>query len=165
MAEGARGIAKVVVESGDITINGGTVTAIGTNAGMDCARSNIVVKPSAGKSIAVTAGENAESAAALAGSPFTSETTITDLVSEKKYVHHTAAERDGDRGRKRQLQPRSQRQRTELSVAAEQRRWTELDGYLRRDQRQLQDWRDDVANERHAVSLRDHERCWQRHER
>lgn len=87
MAEGARGIAKVVVESGDITINGGTVTAIGTNAGMDCARSNIVVKPSAGKSIAVTAGENAESAAALAGSPFTSETTITDLVSEKKYVH------------------------------------------------------------------------------
>lgn len=87
MAEGARGIAKVVVESGDITINGGTVTAIGTNAGMDCARSNIVVKPSAGKSIAVTAGENTESAAALAGSPFTSETTITDLVSEKKYVH------------------------------------------------------------------------------
>ncbi len=87
MAEGARGIAKVVVESGDITINGGTVTAIGTNAGMNCARSNIVVKPSAGKSIAVTAGENAESAAALAGSPFTSETTITDLVSEKKYVH------------------------------------------------------------------------------
>ena len=87
MAEGARGIAKVVVESGDITINGGTVTAIGTNAGMDCARSNIVVKPSAGKSIAVTAGENTESAAALAGSPFTSETTITDVVSEKKYVH------------------------------------------------------------------------------
>ncbi len=87
MAEGARGIEKVVVESGDITINGGTVTAIGTNDGMNCARSNIVVKPSAGKSIAVTAGENAESAAALAGSPFTSETTITDLVSEKKYVH------------------------------------------------------------------------------
>ena len=87
MAEGARGIEKEVVESGDITINGGTVTAIGTNAGMYCARSNIVVKPSAGKSIAVTAGENAESAAALAGSPFTSETTITDLVSEKKYVH------------------------------------------------------------------------------
>lgn len=87
MAEGANGIAKVTVESGDITINGGTVTAIGTNDGMYCARSNIVVKPSAGKSIAVTAGENAESAAALAGSPFTSETTITDLVSEKKYVH------------------------------------------------------------------------------
>lgn len=71
-----------------INICGGDVTAIGGAQGIyrDSNR-NIVINPSEGNPIAVTAGENAESAAALAGSPFTSETTITDLVSEKKYVH------------------------------------------------------------------------------
>lgn len=71
-----------------INICGGDVTAIGGAQGIyrDSNR-NIVINPSEGNPIAVTAGEKAESAAALAGSPFTSETTITDLVSEKKYVH------------------------------------------------------------------------------
>lgn len=83
---GVGGIRTIDTGPGAVTINGGTVTAIGTVRGIDSLK-NTVINPTAGKSIAVTAGENAESAAALAGSPFTSETTITDLVSEKKYVH------------------------------------------------------------------------------
>lgn len=71
-----------------INICGGDVTAIGGAQGIyrDPNR-NIVINPSEGNPIAVTAGEKAESAAAITGSPFTSETTITDLLSEKKYVH------------------------------------------------------------------------------
>lgn len=71
-----------------INICGGDVTAIGGAQGIyrDSNR-NIVINPSEGNPIAVTAGEKAESAAAITGSPFTSETTITDLLSEKKYVH------------------------------------------------------------------------------
>ena len=83
---GVGGIRTIDTDPGAVTINGGTVTAIGTVRGIVSPK-NTVINPTAGKSIAVTAGENAESAAALAGSPFTSETTITDLVSEKKYVH------------------------------------------------------------------------------
>lgn len=83
---GVGGIRTINTDPGAVTINGGTVTAIGTVRGIASPK-NTVINPTAGKSIAVTAGENAESAAALAGSPFTSETTITDLVSEKKYVH------------------------------------------------------------------------------
>ena len=83
---GVGGIRTINTDPGAVTINGGTVTAIGTVRGIASPK-NTVINPTAGKSIAVTAGENAESAAALAGSPFTSEAIITDLISEKKYVH------------------------------------------------------------------------------
>ena len=78
------------IDSHGLIISGGNVTAIGPKQGIYTMGSynNVVINPIDGKPIAVTAGADAASAAALAGSPFTSATTITDLLSsDMKYVH------------------------------------------------------------------------------
>ena len=86
-----------------ITISGGEVTAEGdTQAVRIYTNSTVTVAPEGGEQIAVTAGENAASAAAISDSPFTSEaeinenTTIgedsTALVFEANYFHSIAGE-------------------------------------------------------------------------
>ena len=81
---------KCGIDSHGLIISGGNVTATGHIQGIYTKGSinNVVINPIDGKPIAVTAGADAASAAALAGSPFTSATTITDLLSsDMKYVH------------------------------------------------------------------------------
>ena len=75
-----------------LTISGGTVTAEGSTQAVFNNTGDIVVVPASDRQIAVTSGEDASSAVAVTGSPFTSETDITDLISDAKYFHSEVTE-------------------------------------------------------------------------
>ena len=75
-----------------LTISGGTVTAEGSTQAVFNNTGDIIVIPASDRQIAVTAGEDASSAVAVTGSPFTSETDITDLISDAKYFHSEVTE-------------------------------------------------------------------------
>ena len=64
-----------------LTISGGTVTAEGSTQAVFNNTGDIIVLPASDRQIAVTSGEDASSAVAIPGSPFTRKTTITDLIS------------------------------------------------------------------------------------
>ena len=73
-----------------LTITGGTITATGNISGVygsseDC---KVTIAPQTDQQIAVLLGESKTAAAAIAGSPFASETEITDQVNNSgKYFH------------------------------------------------------------------------------
>ena len=75
-----------------LTISGGTVTAEGSTQAVFNNTGDIVVVPASDRQIAVTSGEDASSAVAITGSPFTRKTTITDLISGAKYFHSEETE-------------------------------------------------------------------------
>ena len=75
-----------------LTISGGTVTAEGSTQAVFNNTGDIIVLPASDRQIAVTSGEDASSAVAVTGSPFTSETDITDLISDAKYFHSEVTE-------------------------------------------------------------------------
>ena len=72
---------------GTVTITGGTVKA---TAGPRCSHpvnaGNVYVSPKTNTAIYVKAGDSAETAASVTGSPFTATTMIKDLVANKSYV-------------------------------------------------------------------------------
>ncbi len=77
----------------EIEITGGEVTAEGGSGAIDSVDIYdipVKISPPSGRHIAVDAGENAESAAAIAGSPFSYEYDGTDVagsINGKKYFH------------------------------------------------------------------------------
>lgn len=75
-----------------LTISGGTVTAEGSTQAVFNNTGDIIVLPASDRQIAVTSGEDASSAVAITGSPFTRKTTITDLISGAKYFHSEETE-------------------------------------------------------------------------
>ena len=75
-----------------IKISGGTVTATGGNGALG---RGVYLDPE-GTSIAVTAGQDADSATEIIGSPFVWEEDLTDLVSGAKYFHSESQELEGD---------------------------------------------------------------------
>lgn len=75
-----------------LTISGGTVTAEGSTQAVFNNTGDIIVLPASDRQIAVTSGEDASSVVAVTGSPFTSETDITDLISDAKYFHSEVTE-------------------------------------------------------------------------
>lgn len=75
-----------------LTISGGTVTAEGSTQAVFNNTGDIIVVPARDRQIAVTAGEDASSAVAVTGSPFTRKTTITDLISDAEYFHSEVTE-------------------------------------------------------------------------
>ena len=73
-----------------LTISGGTVTATGNTSGVYAVYEDgeITVSPQGDQQIAVLLGESETAAAAIAGSPFASETEITSHVNNSgKYFH------------------------------------------------------------------------------
>ena len=73
-----------------LTISGGTVTATGNTSGVYAVYEDgeITVSPQGDQQIAVLLGESETAAAAIEGSPFASETGITDQVNNfGKYFH------------------------------------------------------------------------------
>ena len=73
-----------------LTISGGTVTATGNTSGVYAVYEDgeITVSPQTDQQIEVLLGESETAAAAIAGSPFASETEITDQVNNfGKYFH------------------------------------------------------------------------------
>ena len=85
--------------SGGLTVSGGEVTAEGTTQAVRIySGGSVTVAPAEGQQIAVTAGADESSAAAIIGSPFTSEEEISDSsISSAKYFH-SIAEAAGDPG-------------------------------------------------------------------
>ena len=75
-----------------IEISGGTVTATGGNGALG---RGVYLDPE-GTSIAVTAGQDANSATEIIGSPFVLSRGITDLVSDAKYFHSESQALEGD---------------------------------------------------------------------
>ena len=75
-----------------LTISGGTVTAEGSTQAVFNNTGDIIVLPASDRQIAVTSGEDASSAVAITGSPFTRKTTITDLISGAKYFRSEETE-------------------------------------------------------------------------
>ena len=75
-----------------IEISGGTVTATGGNGALG---RGVYLDPE-GTSIAVTAGQDADSATEIIGSPFVWAEDLTDLVSGAKYFHSESQELEGD---------------------------------------------------------------------
>ena len=75
-----------------LTISGGTVTAEGSTQAVFNNTGDIIVLPASDRQIAVTSGEDASSAVAVTGSPFTRKTTITDLISDAEYFHSEVTE-------------------------------------------------------------------------
>ena len=90
-----------------LTISGGEVTAEGATQAVRSFEGSVIIDPAEGQQITVTAGASKDSAAAISGSPFTSEaeinenTTIgedsTALVFEANYFHSIAG-KAGDPG-------------------------------------------------------------------
>lgn len=76
----------VFVRYGDITISGGKVTAIGEVAGLRSRDGGVTVAPQEGRQIVMTAGADQDSAAAVDGSPFGAETSVTGILQDMKYV-------------------------------------------------------------------------------
>ena len=75
-----------------IEISGGTVTATGDTGALG---RDVYLDPE-GTSIAVTAGQDAENAEPIAGSPFVLTEDITNLVSGAKYFHSESQALEGD---------------------------------------------------------------------
>ena len=78
------------IYTGALTITGGTITATGNTSGVygsskDC---KVTIAPQTDQQIEVLLGESETAAAAIEGSPFASETEITDQVNNSgKYFH------------------------------------------------------------------------------
>ena len=70
-----------------VTITGDIVTAVGSTQGVYAGSSEIKVSPPSGGSISVKAGDGADTAAEIAGSPFTEESSIKSALTNKKYFH------------------------------------------------------------------------------
>ena len=83
---------NLIVQSGTVNAAGGTVTAEGSTQAVFNNTGDIIVVPARDRQIAVTAGEDASSAVAVTGSPFTRKTTITDLISGAKYFRSEETE-------------------------------------------------------------------------
>ena len=78
------------IYTGALTITGGTITATGNTSGVygSSKECTITIAPQTDQQIAVLLGESETAAAAIAGSPFASETEITDQVNNSgKYFH------------------------------------------------------------------------------
>lgn len=82
MEEGGYG---VYVKYGDVAIQGGEVNAAGEAAGMSSEEGDLAVNPQGGRQITVTVGSDADSAAAIGGSPFEEEAVITSTLDGVKY--------------------------------------------------------------------------------
>lgn len=82
MEEGGYG---VYVKYGDVAIQGGEVNAAGEAAGMSSEEGDLAVNPQGGRRITVTAGSDADSGAAIGGSPFEEEAVITSTLDGVKY--------------------------------------------------------------------------------
>ena len=86
-----------------VTINGGNVEATGGDAGgagigggYNGSGVTVKVMPAGGIKLAVTAGADAGSAVAVAGSPFAAETDVTSLLAGKPFAHVGKAFEAGD---------------------------------------------------------------------
>ena len=78
------------IYTGALTITGGTITATGNTSGVygSSKECKITIAPQTDQQIAVLLGESETAAAAIVGSPFASETEITDQVNNFwKYFH------------------------------------------------------------------------------
>ena len=78
----------IYAATGDILIRGGTVSAAAASESGVSVRAyqgDVVIAPQGGMRIAVTAGADQDSAAAIDGSPFLSQTSIQSLISDKTY--------------------------------------------------------------------------------
>ena len=78
------------IYTGALTITGGTITATGNTSGVygSSKECKITIAPQTDQQIAVLLGESETAAAAIAGSPFASETEITSHVNNSgKYFH------------------------------------------------------------------------------
>ena len=78
------------IYTGALTITGGTITATGNTSGVygSSKECKITIAPQTDQQIAVLLGESETAAAAIAGSPFASETEITSQVNNSgKYFH------------------------------------------------------------------------------
>ncbi len=82
MEEGGYG---VYVKYGDVAIQGGEVNAAGEAAGMSSEEGDIAINPQGGRQITVTVGSDADSAAAISGSPFEEEAVISSTLDGVKY--------------------------------------------------------------------------------
>lgn len=73
---------------GTVTISGGEVTAnAGTDGNPAVSTADLTIAPQAGQQITAEAGSEETSASAVNGSPFSVQTSITDLVSDASYFH------------------------------------------------------------------------------
>ena len=77
----------------DVTISGGEVTAEGGDGAIDCNGDPVIIDPAKGQQIAVTRGDNADSAEEVDGSPFTSEAKVYG--TSYKYFHSIAEAAEG----------------------------------------------------------------------
>ena len=73
-----------------VTISGGEVTAEGGDGAIDCNTDPVIIDPAEGQQIAVTRGDNADSAEEVDGSPFTSQAEVYG--TSYKYFHSIAGE-------------------------------------------------------------------------
>ena len=80
------------------TISGGEVTAEGATQAVRSFTGSVIIDPAEGQQIAVTAGAGKDSAAAIIGSPFTSEEEISDSSISGAQYFHSIAEEAGDPG-------------------------------------------------------------------
>ena len=77
----------------DIVLSGGTVTSNGAERAAYARLGRVIVAPLEGLQLSMVAGDDADSAADIKGSPFRIETDITDLVAEYKYLSCTVSPR------------------------------------------------------------------------
>lgn len=77
---------------GSFQISGGVVTVTGNDSAVDPDGGVVLITPQTGEAIVVQAGENAQNAAQISGSPFTELTFITDLIPGEKYLYSETAE-------------------------------------------------------------------------
>ena len=86
----------IYTPNSDIEISGGTVTATGGNGALG---RNVYLNPEGNasiQSIQVKAGQDADSATEIIGSPFVWAEDLTDLVSSAKYFHSESQALEGD---------------------------------------------------------------------
>ena len=90
------GFYGTVISGGTVTASGGTVTASGGSGALG---GDIYLDPEGNasiQSIQVKAGQDADSATEIIGSPFVLSRGITDLVSGAKYFHSESQALEGD---------------------------------------------------------------------
>lgn len=75
----------VCVKYGDVVIQGGEVTADGKAACVNSEEGDIIIDPRDGRQFTVTAGNDADTAAAINGSPFGEEAVISSILDGMKY--------------------------------------------------------------------------------
>ena len=84
---------NVTISSGEVTAvaeNGAGITAMVMSQDPSAALGTVTISPAAGQQIAVRAGADETSAAALPDSPFTAATAIQSLIQTAAYVHTKA---------------------------------------------------------------------------